>query len=61
MNTWGHKAVATNTRSSALAERPRDSVYLHTVSQKNVTTFSNISWIRTVRLQRFSANLLPRL
>jgi len=29
--------------------------------KKHVTTFSLISWSRTIRLQRFSAYLLPRV
>ena len=33
----------------------------YTVFQKNVTTFSMISWSRTIRLQIFLAHLLPRV
>jgi len=36
-------------------------VKIYTVFQKNVTTFSKVSWSRTVRLQRFLAHLLPRV
>jgi len=35
------------------------SVYIHCVPKKHVTTFSMISWSRTIRLQRFLAHLLP--
>ena len=34
---------------------------LHCVPKKHVTTFSMISWSRTIRLQRFLAHLLPRV
>jgi len=34
---------------------------IHCVPKKHVTTFSMISWSRTIRLQRFLAHLLPRL
>jgi len=37
------------------------SYHFYTVFQKNVTTFSMISWSRTIRLQRFWAYLLPRV
>jgi len=42
------------------AEVPRDCA-TYTVSQKNVTTSSTISWTRIVRLPQFLAHLLPRV
>ena len=37
-------------------------LYRYTLcSKKHVTTFSMISWSRTIRLQRFLAHLLPRV
>jgi len=38
----------------------RHSIYT-VFEKKHVTTFSTISWTRTVRLQRFLAHLLLRL
>jgi len=36
-------------------------VDIHCVLKKHVTTFSMISWSRTIRLQRFLAYSLPRV
>jgi len=37
-------------------------IYNYNVFQKkHVTTFSMISWSKTIRLQRFLAHLLPRV
>jgi len=38
-----------------------DTVYIHCVPKKHVTTFLMISWSRTVRLERFLAHLLLRV
>jgi len=38
-----------------------DYTIIHCVSKKHATTFSMISWTRTIRFQRFVAHLLPRV
>jgi len=57
-----HQHLITAQLESSMSPTSANQVkLLHCIAKKHVTTFSMISWTRTVRLQRFLAHLLPRV